>query len=226
MVGNAFCGPLTRACAGGIQMDRCAGNSALSMGVSQLIQRSTYEVRFSGTGRLRLGLDAAATPVVPHLRRLISLSPGVQAVQWNEITRSLLILYDPACLSFLQARGLADEILGGCGIHPVGVRKNELLWSVTAGAALVLSFVVRHAAPAWTALNQALEIAGFGMTAYSVMTHRGRLMGGPKSLHLDSILAMLSVFNLGSNRAFAGLFVTWLVNFLEIVGWNPVASRT
>lgn len=199
---------------------------SLQREATQALVVSSYEVRYTGTGRLRLGVDKAAISAMGHVTKVLVAVKGVTEVKWNEISRSLLILYDQQRISSLQMAGLADEVLGGCGIHPAGSRTRELRWSLAAGTAIALSFIVGQAAPSMKVLAQALEMAGFGMTAYSVMTHRGRLLGGPKSMHLDSILAMLSVFNFGSGKALASLFLTWLVNFLEIVGWHPVSNRT
>lgn len=187
---------------------------------------SSYEVRYAGIGRLRLGLERTAFPAVPHIKKVLAAIQGINEVIWNELSGSLLILYEPNYLSSFQIQGLSEEVLGACGIHPVGSRKRELTWSLAAGTAIALSFIIKQAVPDLTFLAQGLEMIGFGMTAYSVITHRGRLLGGPKSLHLDSILAMLSIFNLGSTKALAGLFLTWLVNFLEIVGWQPILNCT
>lgn len=191
----------------------------------RFLHNASYEIRYEGNGRLRLGIHKASHAVVSHVEKLFGMIPGIEDVSWNELSGSLLILYDAYSFSSPQMRGIADEVLGTCGIHPAGSRNRELLWSLAAGVTIVISLLLRKAVPEPSFLVQGLEMVGFGMTAYSVITHRGRMLGGPKSLHLDSILAMLSIFNLGSAKALVGLFLTWLVNFLEIVGWKPIYSR-
>jgi hypothetical protein len=165
-------------------------------------------------------------PIWEEIVKRLAILSGITSVVGNPITRSVVIEYE------IFKKQEADILLNLNGIiYDMGYRaggqncQNQLFWSLTAGGALLLSFISRK-----IGVNQGLvsllEMTGFGITAYSVATHcDGQQNNVPsKAMHLDTITGLVSMLSIGSDkdRVFGGLFVTWLFNFLEIIGWLPI----
>lgn len=184
-----------------------------------------YEVVHMISGRVRIVVAPhLATAFATHLAQLETCS-FIKKVAWNGITRSLVIEYNADTREVTQVLLVVDQIFATMGYRVGGQNcQQDLLWSLLAGGAIGLAFVARRVAPS-SGIASILEIAAFGITGYSVMTHCSGQNNPSRKLHLDSIAGLISVLNTGSNKAFAGLFMTWLFNFMEIVGLIPLANR-
>ncbi|SFL50388.1 hypothetical protein [Pelosinus propionicus] len=184
-----------------------------------------YEVVHVLPGRVRIVIASSLSAgFASHLSRL-EASRAIHKVIWNPITRSVVVEYAAANLELSEVVLVFDQIFAEMGYKVGGQNcSNDLFWSLLAGGAIALAFALRRVTPNSGAASM-LETAAFGITAYSVVTHCGGQNSSSKALHLDSIAGLVSVLNLGSNRAFAGLFMTWLFNFMEIIGWTPLKNR-
>lgn len=183
-----------------------------------------YEIVHMISGRVRIVVAPhLATVFATHLVQLETCN-FIKKVTWNGITRSLVIEYNATNQEVAQVLLVVDQIFATMGYRVGGQNcQQDLLWSLLAGGAIVLAFVARRAAPS-SGIASTLEAAAFGITGYSVMTHCSGQNNPSRKLHLDSIAGLISVLNSGSHKAFAGLFMTWLFNFMEIVGFIPLAN--
>jgi hypothetical protein len=159
----------------------------------------------------------------------LAIFSGITSVGGNPITRSVVIEYENVKKQESEILLNLNGIIYDRGYRTGGQNcQNQLFWSLTAGGALLLSFISRK-----IGVNQGLvsllEMTGFGITAYSVATHcDGQQNNVPsKAMHLDTITGLVSMLSIGSDkdRVFGGLFLTWLFNFLEIIGWLPITRR-
>lgn len=184
-----------------------------------------YEIVHAITGRVRIVISPQLAGVfASHLPQLETCS-GVKRVTWNVITRSVVVEYFPEKIELSRVLLVLDQIFAAMGYQVGGQDcRNDLFWSLLAGGVITLAFVLRRA-NSNSGVASVLETAAFGITGYSVMTHCGGQHSPSRKLHLDSIAGLISVLNCGSNKAFAGLFMTWLFNFMEIVGWLPLNNR-
>ncbi len=184
-----------------------------------------YEIVHVLPGRVRIVIASSLSVLFSsHLPQLEEIS-GINKVTWNPVTRSVVVEYAVVTMELSGVLLVFDQIFAEMGYKVGGQNcSNDLFWSLLAGGAIVLAFALRRVTPNSGAAS-VLETAAFGITAYSVVTHCGGQNSSSKALHLDSIAGLVSVLNLGSNRAFAGLFMTWLFNFMEIVGWVPLKNR-
>ncbi|WP_378951742.1 hypothetical protein [Pelosinus sp. sgz500959] len=184
-----------------------------------------YEIVHVIPGRVRIVVAPHLAGVfATHLTRLEACT-DIRRVTWNGITRSLLIEYSVDKMELSSILAVLDQIFAAMG-YTVGGRdcRNDLFWSLLAGGTIALAFILRRVAPN-NGVVTLLETAAFGITGYSVMTHCGGQNSPSRNLHLDSIAGLVSVLNRGSNKAFAGLFMTWLFNFMEIVGVLPLHNK-
>lgn len=185
-----------------------------------------YEIVHVIPGRVRIVIaPQLATLFASHLSQFKACN-GIHKVTWNSITRSVVVEYAVASIELPGILLVFDNIFAVMG-YKVGGQdcRNDLFWSLLAGGAIALSFIVRRFSTPNNGIASVLETAAFGITAYSVVTHCGGRNSHSKALHLDSIAGLVSMLNFGSNKAFAGLFMTWLFNFMEIIGWGPLNSR-
>ncbi len=181
-----------------------------------------YEIVHVIPGRVRIVVAShLGTMFVAHLAKLETHS-DVTKVSWNEITGSVVIEYMDARMQLASILLILDGIFENMG-YKVGGQdcKNDLFWSLMAGGTIAVAFIVKQLTPN-SGLATVLETAAFGLTGYSVMNHCGGQNSPSRNLHLDSIAGLVSVLSRGSNRAFAGLFMTWLFNFMEITGILPL----
>jgi len=185
-----------------------------------------YEIVHVIPGRVRIVIaPQLAALFASHLSQLDNCS-GINKVTWNPITRSVLVEYTVVSMELSGILLVFDNIFAVMG-YKVGGQdcRNDLFWSLLAGGAIALSFILRRFSTPNNGIASMLETAAFGITAYSVVTHCGGRNSHSKAFHLDSIAGLVSMVNHGSNKAFAGLFMTWLFNFIEIVGWGPLNNR-
>lgn len=190
------------------------------------MRSKAYEIVHVIPGRVRIVIaPQLATLFASHLSQLQTCN-GIINVTWNPITRSVLVEYTASSVDLSGVLLVFDNIFAVMG-YKVGGQdcRNDLFWSLMAGGAIALSFILRRISAPNNGVATVLETAAFGMTAYSVVTHCGGQNSPSKALHLDSISGLVSMLNLGSNRAFAGLCMTWLFNFMEIIGWGPLNNR-
>ena len=185
-----------------------------------------YEIVHAIPGRVRIVIAPQLSGIfASHLSQL-ETGNGINKVSWNPVTRSVLVEYTVAVLDLPGVLLVLDHIFAEMGYKVGGQNcRNDLFWSLLAGGAIALAFVLRRVSTPNNGVASVLETAAFGITAYSVVTHCGGQNSPSKAFHLDSIAGLVSVLNLGSNKAFAGFFMTWLFNFMEIVGWVPLKNR-
>lgn len=184
-----------------------------------------YEIVHVISGRVRI-------VVAPHLATLfathlvaLGASSFIKKVTWNGVTRSVVIEYIPDNTELAEVLLALDQIFSTMGDQVGGQDcQHDLFWSLLAGGAIALAFVLRRVAPR-SGVASVVETAAFGITGYSVMTHCSGQNSPSRKLHLDSIAGLVSVLNCSSNKAFAGLFMTWLFNFMEIIGLIPLITR-
>lgn len=185
-----------------------------------------YEIVHVIPGRVRIVIASQLSAIfASHLSQIETCS-GINKVTWNPVTRSVVVEYAVATMELSGVLLVFDHIFADMG-YKVGGQdcRNDLFWSLLAGGAIALAFILRRVSTPNNGVASVLETAAFGITAYSVVTHCGGQNSPSKAFHLDSIAGLVSVLNLGSNKAFAGLFMTWLFNFMEIVGWVPLKNR-
>ncbi|MDF2633536.1 MAG: hypothetical protein K0R78_410 [Pelosinus sp.] len=190
------------------------------------MRSKAYEIVHVIPGRVRIVIaPQLSTVFASHLSQLKTCD-GINKVAWNPITRSVVVEYTISSMELVGILRVFDNIFAVMG-YKVGGQdcRNDLFWSLLAGGAIALSFILRRFSTPNNGVASVLETAAFGITAYSVVTHCGGQNSPSKALHLDSIAGLVSMLNLGSNKAFAGLFMTWLFNFMEIVGWGPLNNR-
>jgi len=189
------------------------------------MKNRAYEIVHVLPGRVRIVVEAHLVALFSNHLLQLETSRGIDKVTWNAITGSVLIEYTAATTDLSSILLVFDQIFAAMGYRVGGQDcRNDLFWSLLAGGAIAVAFILRQVSPS-SGLTSVLETAAFGITGYSVMTHCSGQNSPSRKHHLDSIAALVSVLNCGSNKAFAGLFMTWLFNFMEVIGWLPLKNR-
>ena len=183
-----------------------------------------YEIVHVIPGRVRIVVASPLATVFGTYLPQLATSSFIKSVVWNEITRSVVIEYIPERGELSGVLLVVDQIFKAMG-YQVGGKdcRHDLFWSVLAGGTIAVAFVLRRLAPS-SGVASIAEAAAFAITGYSVMTHCSGQHSPSRKLHLDSIAGLVSVLNRGSNKVFPGLFMTWLFNFMEIIGVIPLAN--
>lgn len=183
-----------------------------------------YDILHLLPGRIRLqihkGLD------LEQVSLKVEKLSGVTGVIVNRTINTLLVHFNANVVSH-------TKILEG--INPTGCRtgklsvdfKKDILWSLLAGGSLLAAYIYRRShVQANTGGSNLLEYLAAGVTGYSVLTHRDIVTCGNKSLHLDTLAGLFSIFSLNSDKALMGMAITWLLNFLEIMfGWPKYSHK-
>ncbi|MEG6513688.1 hypothetical protein V6C32_17485 [Desulforamulus ruminis] len=189
-----------------------------------------YEIRHTLPGRLRLEIKGTCglNSIGAKLERL----PGVALVRINPVIKTLLICYDPQQIdqrTILRNIPALPPVLNHGFKSGMDVNKKDLFWSLLAGASLLVAHASRRTVTQAGAAGNGvhyLEYLAAGITGYAVLTHRDVVNCGNRSLHLDTLAGLFSILSLESDRALMGMFVTWLLNFIEIVfGWPQYNTK-
>lgn len=184
-----------------------------------------YEIIHSLPGRIRLAVKKNLD--LNMIRTGLEKLQGVSEVRINPVIRTVLVYYNTGLIS-------QEKVLSSIPEQPAllkhslwpgaSVYRKDLYWSLLAGASLLAVYSLRRnsetmANPARNSYN-ILEYLAAGITGYAVLSHRDVVKCGNKSLHLDTLAGLFSILSLKGDRALLGIFVTWLLNFIEIVfGW-------
>ncbi|MEW6697588.1 MAG: hypothetical protein ACOY35_04895 [Bacillota bacterium] len=181
-----------------------------------------YQVAHALPGRLRLlfnnGLRQLGTADAILVKK-----PGILSVRYNPVIHSLLVYYDEKQLSRQEVLSFIE---GHLGLKPGLQSRDNLFWPLLAGGALLLSYVYKRSSQGTNVSSSFLDYLAAGITAYSVLTHRDSTQCGDKSMHLDTLAGLVSLFSLKSDGRSMGLFITWLLNFIEVMfGWPQYPNQ-
>lgn len=190
-----------------------------------------YEIMHSLPGRLRLLINRNLdlNSIGARLEQLT----GVTQVRINPVIRTLLICYDPQqndLTTILTNISAQPGVLNNSPWINAGINRKDMFWSMLAGTSLLAAYSFRKKKASEGDISKSggnyLEYLAAGITGYTVLTHRDVVSCGNKSLHLDTLAGLFSILSLEGNRALVGMFVTWLLNFIEIVfGWPKYSTK-
>lgn len=183
-----------------------------------------YEVVHSIPGRIRLIIqdkNNAKGNIEAEFKKV----PGIITVRYNPVIQSLLINYDHLLTNEPTIIQNLDKHLS----PGISIRDNNLFWSLLAGGTILISYLYRKSSQKNDSSGSFLDYLAAGITAYSVLSHRDKDNGnncGDKSLHLDDMAGLVSLFSLKTDGRSMGLFITWLLNFIEIMfGWPQYSKQ-
>lgn len=190
----------------------------------------SYEVIHSLPGRIRLAVkrNLDLDMIGAGLEKL----QGVSEVRINPVIRTVLIFYDPKLVNqekMLSSIPAQPAVLNNTIWPGANIYRKDLFWSLLAGASLLAVYSSRrnneNASDVVKNSNNLLEYLAAGITGYAVLSHRDVVNCGNKSLHLDTLAGLFSILSLKGDRALLGMFITWFLNFIEIVfGWPRYSS--
>ncbi|RYD01569.1 hypothetical protein N752_28760 [Desulforamulus aquiferis] len=189
-----------------------------------------YEIRHSLPGRLRLLITQNVE--LDNLGATLKVLPGVTQVGINHVLKTMLICYEPELVdqvAILNTIATQDKVNKSSLYPNPDINKKDLFWSLLAGASLLAAYGFRRSNESRVEepdkrVNH-LEYLAAGITGYTVLSHRDMVNCGNKSLHLDTWPAF-SASSPWNDRALMGMFVTWFLNFIEIVfGWPKYNNK-
>lgn len=182
------------------------------------MKRFVYRVVHSIPGRMRVELIGEQGEFGASCEWLRA-QPSISAVTWNAITKTAVIEYKQHVWKESEIRFVLDTLLNKAAHGFSNTTSKANLWfSLLAGGALIAGNALRRKSQtSSTELGGRFELLAAALTAYSVLTHRNTCEGNARTLHPDSLAGLLSLCNVGSDRALPGLVITWILNFLEIL---------